>query len=165
MSSHREAPGISNDPVADSTDLYAFTSPDKPDSVTLIANYIPLEGPDGGPNFYNFGDDVLYEITVTNGGSVADAITYQFAFTTEYTNPNTFLYNTGQITSLTSSSWNVRQFYSVTKIKGGKSEVLASKLACPPVNVGVRSTPNYGALAQRRGASARRRLGLRRPAP
>ena len=147
MSSHREAPGISNDPVADSTDLYAFTSPDKPDSVTLIANYIPLEGPDGGPNFYNFGDDVLYEITVTNGGSVADAITYQFAFTTEYTNPNTFLYNTGQITSLTSSSWNVRQFYSVTKIKGGKSQVLASKLACPPVNVGVRSTPNYGALA------------------
>jgi hypothetical protein len=116
--------------------------------VTLIANYIPLEGPDGGPNFYNFGDDVLYEITVTNGGSVADAITYQFAFTTEYTDPNTFLYNTGPITSLTSSSWNVRQFYSVTKIKHGKSEVLASKLACPPVNVGVRSTPNYGALAR-----------------
>ena len=63
MSSHREAPGISKDPVADSTDLYAFTSPDHPDTVTLIANYIPLEGPDGGPNFYNFGDDVLYEIT------------------------------------------------------------------------------------------------------
>ena len=71
MSSHREAPGISKDPVADSTDLYAFTSPDHPDTVTLIANYIPLEGPDGGPNFYNFGDDVLYEIVVTNGGSVA----------------------------------------------------------------------------------------------
>ena len=77
MSSHREAPGISQDPVADSTDLYAFTSPDHPETVTLIANYIPLEGPDGGPNFYNFGDDVLYEITVTNGGTVADAITYQ----------------------------------------------------------------------------------------
>jgi hypothetical protein len=147
MSSHREAPGISNDPVADSTDLYAFTSPDHPETVTLIANYIPLEGPDGGPNFYNFGDDVLYEITVTNGGSVADAITYQFAFTTEYTDPNTFLYNTGPITSLTSSSWNVRQFYSVTRIKNGHSQVLAHKLACPPVNVGVRSTPNYGALA------------------
>ncbi len=147
MSSHREAPGISQDPVADSTDLYAFTSPDHPETVTLIANYIPLEGPDGGPNFYNFGDDVLYEITVTNGGSVADAITYQFKFTTEYTDPTTFLYNTGPITSLTSSSWNVRQFYSVTRIRHGKSEVLASRLACPPVNVGVRSTPNYGALA------------------
>ena len=147
MSSHREAPGISKDPVADSTDLYAFTSPDHPDTVTLIANYIPLEGPDGGPNFYNFGDDVLYEIVVTNGGSVADAITYQFKFTTEYTNPNTFLYNTGPITSLTSSSWNVRQFYSVTRIKQGVSQVLAHRLACPPVNVGARSTPNYGALA------------------
>jgi hypothetical protein len=148
MSSHREAPGISQDPVADSTDLYAFTSPDHPETVTLIANYIPLEGPDGGPNFYNFGDDVLYEITVTNGGSVADAITYQFKFTTEYTDPNTFLYNTGPITSLTSSTWNVRQFYSVTRIRHEKSEVLASRLACPPVNVGVRSTPNYGALAR-----------------
>src|SRR6202158_634454 len=73
MSSHREAPGISKDPVADSTDLYAFTSPDHPETVTLIANYIPLEGPDGGPNFYNFGDDVLYEINITSGGSVADA--------------------------------------------------------------------------------------------
>jgi hypothetical protein len=147
MSSHREAPGISNDPVADSTDLYAFTSPDHPEMVTLIANYIPLEGPDGGPNFYNFGDDVLYEITVTNGGSVADAITYQFEFTTRYTDPNTFLYNTGPITSLTSSSWNVRQHYSVTRIKNGHAQVLAHKLACPPVNVGVRSTPNYAALA------------------
>jgi len=60
MSSHREAPEISKDPVADSTDLYAFVSPDRHDTVTLIANYIPLEGPDGGPNFYEFGDDVLY---------------------------------------------------------------------------------------------------------
>jgi len=147
MSSHREAPGISKDPVADSTDLYAFTSPDHPNSVTLIANYIPLEGPDGGPNFYSFGDDVLYEIHVTNGGSAQDAITYQFKFTTEYTDPNTFLYNTGVITSLTSSSWNVRQFYSVTRIRNGHAEVLAHRLACPPVNVGVRSTPDYHALA------------------
>src|ERR1700688_5020897 len=147
MSSHREAPGISQDPVADSTDLYAFTSPDHPQTVTLIANYIPLEGPDGGPNFYNFGDDVFYEIVITNGGSVADAITYQFQFTTEFTDPNTFLYNTGPITSLTSSSWNVRQFYSVTRVKHGVAEALAHKLACPPVNVGVRSTPNYGNLA------------------
>lgn len=63
MSSHREAPEISKDPVADSTDVYAFVSPDKPDAVTLIANYIPLQGPAGGPNFYSFGDDVLYETT------------------------------------------------------------------------------------------------------
>ena len=66
MSSHREAPGISKDPVADSTDLYAFVSPDHPDTVTILANYIPLEGPAGGPNFYEFGDDVLYEIVIDN---------------------------------------------------------------------------------------------------
>ena len=68
MSSHREAPEISKDPVADSTDLYAFVSPDKPDTVTIIANYIPLEAPAGGPNFYEFGDDVLYEIHIDNNG-------------------------------------------------------------------------------------------------
>ena len=62
MSSHREAPEISKDPVADNTDVYAFVSPDKPDTVTLIANFIPFQNPQGGPNFYEFGDDVLYEI-------------------------------------------------------------------------------------------------------
>ena len=68
MSSHREAPEISKDPVADSTDLYAFVSPDEPDTVTLIANYIPLQHPDGGPNFYEFGDDLLYAIHIDNDG-------------------------------------------------------------------------------------------------
>ena len=69
MSSHREAPEISKDPVADGTDVYAFVSPDRPDTVTLIANFIPLQKPDGGPNFYEFGDDVLYEIHVANRGT------------------------------------------------------------------------------------------------
>jgi len=68
MSSHREAPQIAKDPVADSTDLYAFVSPDNPDTVTIMANYVPLESPDGGPNFYEFGDDVLYEINIDNNG-------------------------------------------------------------------------------------------------
>jgi len=92
MSSHREAPEISKDPVADSTDVYAFVSPDRPSTVTLIANYIPLEEPAGGPNFYEFGDDVLYAIHIdTNGDGAAD-ITYQFQFTTRLRNPDTFLY-------------------------------------------------------------------------
>ena len=68
MSSHREAPGTSQDPVADSTDLYAFVSPDDPSTVTMICNYIPLEGPAAGPNFYEFGDDVLYSIHIYNSG-------------------------------------------------------------------------------------------------
>ena len=68
MSSHREAPEISKDPVADNTDTYAFVSPDRPDTVTIISNYIPLEDPAGGPNFFEFGDDVLYRINVDNTG-------------------------------------------------------------------------------------------------
>ena len=68
MSSHREAPEISKDPVADNTDVYAFVSPDKPDTVTIITNYIPLENPAGGPNFFEFGDDVLYSIYIDNDG-------------------------------------------------------------------------------------------------
>jgi hypothetical protein len=149
MSSHREAPSISKDPVADNTDVYAFVSPDKPDTVTLIANYIPLEGPAGGPNFYEFGDDVLYEIVVDNDGNNVADVTYQFRFHTTIRNPNTFLYNTGPITSITSSNWNRVQTYTVTRIREGhRPEVLGSGLSCPPVNIGPRSTPNYGALAK-----------------
>src|SRR5207248_6018310 len=116
MSSHREAPEISKDPVADSTDVYAFVSPDKPDTVTLIANYVPLEGPAGGPNFYEFGDDVLYEILIDNNGDGAPDLIYAFEFRNEVSNPNTFLYNTGPIASLTDPNWNRRQFYKVTRI-------------------------------------------------
>lgn len=148
MSSHREAPGISKDPVADSTDLYAFVSPDNPNTVTVIANYVPLQLPAGGPNFYEFGDDVLYEIHVSNAGDSAADITYQFRFNTVLNNPNTFLYNTGQITALDSPSWNRRQFFSVTRIDSSGTNVLASNLPCPPCNVGTRSIPHYGPLAQ-----------------
>src|SRR5438270_5268958 len=149
MSSHREAPEISKDPVADSTDVYAFVSPDKPDTVTLIANYIPMEAPAGGPNFYAFGDDVLYQIHVDNDGDAIPNVTYQFRFRTQLRNPDTFLYNTGAIQSLDSPNWNNRQFYSVTKVDAnGNSTVLATGLACPPCNIGPLSTPGYSALTQ-----------------
>jgi len=75
MSSHREAREISKDPVADNTDVYAFVSPDKPDTVTLITNFVPLQDPPGGPNFFSFGDDVLYAIHIDNDG---DGITCRF---------------------------------------------------------------------------------------
>src|SRR5437016_9709195 len=113
MSSHREAPEISKDPVADSTDLYAFVSPDAPDMVTLIANYVPLQGPAGGPNFYEFGNNVLYEIHVDNNGDGVPDITFQLEFDTELQVGGTFLYNVGPITALNSPSWNRRQFYNV----------------------------------------------------
>jgi hypothetical protein len=148
VSSHREAPEISKDPVADSTDVYAFVSPDSPGTVTLIANYIPLEGPAGGPNFYAFGDDVLYEIHVDNNGDAEPDVTYQFRFRTQLADPDTFLYNTGPITSLSSPNWNRRQTYSVTRVTRSGAVVLAAGLSCPPCNIGPLSTPNYPALAQ-----------------
>jgi hypothetical protein len=147
MSSHREAPEIAKDPVADNTDFYAFVSPDQPDKVTLIANFVPLEEPAGGPNFYEFGDDVLYEINIDNDGDAVEDITYQFRFHTETRNPESFLYNTGPITTIDSPNWNRPQFYSVTQVVKGQATVLASGLACPPCNIGPRSTPNYQQLA------------------
>jgi hypothetical protein len=148
MSSHREAPEISKDPVADSTDLYAFVSPDRPDTVTLIANYIPLQEPAGGPNFYEFGDDVLYEIHIDNNGDSRADISFQFRFTTQVVNPETFLYNTAPITSLTSPNWNRRQTYSVSVASGsGSGRTIARGLTCPPCNIGPLSTPDYAALA------------------
>src|SRR5579859_6514698 len=147
MSSHREAPAISKDPVADNTDTYAFVSPDDPRTVTIICNYLPLEAPFGGPNFFEFGDDVRYEIHIDNDADGRPDITYEFEFQTEVRNPNTFLYNTGPIGSIDSANWNRRQFYSVTRVKHGHRQVLARNLACPPCNIGPGSTPNYDALA------------------
>ena len=148
MSSHREAPEISKDPVADSTDLYAFVSPDAPDTVTLIANYLPLQGPAGGPNFYEFGDDVLYEIHIDNDGDARADVTYQFRFSTTVANPDTFLYNTGPIEALNSPSWNRKQTYTVTRVDAnGRCSELGRGLACPPCNIGPLSTPDYAALA------------------
>ena len=148
MSSHREAPEIAQDPVADSTDLYAFVSPDRPDTVTLIANYVPLQAPAGGPNFYQFGDDVLYAIHIDNDGDARPDISYEFRFRTRLRDPATFLYNVGPILSLDSPNWNSRQFYSVRRVNGsGQVTELGSGLPCPPCNIGPLSTPRYARLA------------------
>src|SRR5687767_2206958 len=135
-SSHREAPLISQDPLADNTDVYAFVSPATPDKVTLISNFIPLQLPSSGPNFWKFDDNVLYEIMVDNDGDAVEDVTFQFRFRTETRNPNTFLYNTGVISSIDDEDWNVRQFYSVTRFDGprrGKGVVLAENIPSPPV--------------------------------
>jgi hypothetical protein len=144
VSSHREAPEIAKDPVADNTDLYAFVSPDAPDKVTIIANFIPLQSPFGGPNFFEFGDDVRYAIHITNGGTANTDITYRFHFSTKIRNKNTFLYNTGPISSIKDPNWNRPQFYRVVRRLGKSNwKLLAQGLRVPPVNVGPRSTPDY----------------------
>ncbi len=144
-SSHREAPLISQDPVADNTDVYAFRDVADRTKVDLVANYIGLEDPAGGPNFAKFGDDVVYEIHIDNNGDARDDITYQFRFRTIIGNGNTFLYNTGPIDPNSYANQNVKQVYSVRRIKNGLSSVVATNVPTPPVNVGVRSTPNYPA--------------------
>lgn len=148
MSSHREAPQISKDPNADSTDVYAFISTDTPGSVTLICNYIPLQLPDGGPNFNEFADDVLYAINIDNTGSGNPAISFQFKFTTTPSQSDTFLYNDGPITSPTAATWNRPQTYTLTRVDyaadgSATSTVLGQNLVVPPCNVGPGSTPNY----------------------
>ena len=146
-SSHREAPLISQDPLADNTDLYAFVSPERPDRVVLISNFVPLQFPSSGPNFWRFDDNVLYEIMVDNTGDAVEDITFQFRFRTEIRNPNTFLYNTGQVTSFDDPDLNVRQFFQVTYVTGprrtGSARIVADNVPVQPAYVGISSMPNY----------------------
>ena len=132
-SSHREAPLISEDPSADSTDTYAFRSPDKPDTVTLIANLIPGEDPAAGPNWYTFSPSARYDIYADKNGDGKPDIWWYFRFKNQA--PVAFLQNT-------------QQSYTVTRVDGkGKPRVVGSGLLTPPDNIGPRSTPNYHALA------------------
>ena len=155
MSSHREAPEVSKDPVVDNTDTYAFVSPDNPETVTIISNYIPAEVPAGGPTFYEFGNDVLYKIHIDNDGDGFADIVYEFTFEQKFANPNTFLYNTGPISSLVDPNWNKRQLYSVVRKDSKGSKVLGENLACPPCNIGPRSTPKYAPLKMKRSTRCR----------
>ena len=127
------------------------SSPPTPDRVTLIANFIPFEAAYGGPNFFKFDDNVLYEIMVDNDGDAVEDVTFQFRFRTDVATTNTFLYNTGPITSL-----DVAELQRPAVLHGDAGRrpatprarhVLAADLPTPPVNVGLRSTPNYAALA------------------
>ncbi|MEO8383191.1 MAG: DUF4331 domain-containing protein [Acidobacteriota bacterium] len=147
-SSHREAPLITEDPTMDNTDVYAFRSPDAQDTVTILANFIPLEEPSNGPNFYNFSPSGLYEIHIDNNGDAKADITYQFRFRTDVRNPNTSHYNLGPITTLDDADLSFRQFYTVTRVAGnGTSTTLGSDFQVAPANIGPKSTPDYASLA------------------
>lgn len=158
-SSHREAPLIAGDPLADNTDVYAFRSyePGREDYVTLLWNHVPLEPPSGGPQFYPFGDDVLYNISIDNTGDGVDDITYRFKFQTEVVNGDSVLgmaapNQDGVIRSLNDPDYNLRQRYVVSEIRPGlfgrdRVRVLGRGLVTPPSNIGSRATPNYETLA------------------
>lgn len=150
-SSHREAPLIAQDPMADNTDLYAFVDPNDKSMVTLIANFIPFQDPDGGPNFYQFDPNVVYAIHIDNNGDAIEDLTFEWRFRTEVRTAGTFLYNTGPVTSLTDPDLNVRQFYALTRIDGprrtGTRTLVAENLPVMPPNIGPRSFPSYNELA------------------
>lgn len=146
-SSHREAPLIAGDPKADATDLYAFRSPDKTDTVTLIANYLPFQEAAGGPNFYTFDPRVRYEINVDNNGDAKADLTYRFVFYTKYETDKTFLYTTGKVNNLFEPTLNVKQAYDLFSVDGhGKQTLVAKNVPVAPSNVGPASMPNYSRL-------------------
>src|SRR5438876_6518449 len=90
-SSHREAPMIANDPLADNTDLYAFKDPNNPNKINIIANFVPFQLPQGGPNYYSFGENIRYEIHIDNNTATpGDDIVYRFTFTKTNEDPTTF---------------------------------------------------------------------------
>jgi hypothetical protein len=152
-SSHSEAPGTTKDRLIDDTDLYAFVANDAPSAVTFVGNWVPLIEPNSGPNFASFDDNASYYINVDNVGDAHKHIRFELEFNTTRQNPNTFLYNTGVVTSLTDPDLNVRQTYTLTRIdvdgQGTEHEtVLGSGLPVAPAFVGPVSMPDYAGLAQ-----------------
>ena len=145
-SSHREAPLISQDPSADLTDMYVFRSPDAPNTVTAIMNVWPYAAPNGGPNWQRFDENVRYSMHVTQDGGNTEDLRLDFRFRTETRNGNTFLLNTGPVSSLNDPNLNVRQFYSVDLVTGGQTTRLADNVPVAPPNVGPKSFPNYDAV-------------------
>jgi len=139
-SSHREAPLIANDPLADNTDVYAFRSPDDTNTVTIIANYIPFELPQGGPNYYSFGENIHYEIHIKNNDSSsnADDITYRFTFTQTNQDSTTFF-------NIRLGKQNLKTTYTLQKsVEGGGFVNIVTNGTVPPANIGPRSIDSNG---------------------
>ncbi|MEV5320043.1 DUF4331 domain-containing protein [Streptomyces sp. NPDC052687] len=150
-SSHREAPLISGTPQFDNTDLYAFVSPDKPDTTTLIANWTPFEEPAGGPNFFPFAEDAQYDLRVDRDGDAREDLVFRYTFRTHVKNGNTFLYNTGPVESLDDPDLNVTQTYDIELIRLKNLRPvsrtrIADEVPVAPSNVGKASMPDYGKL-------------------
>ena len=151
-SSHREAPLISNDPQADNVDVYAFRSPNNVNMITLIATYIPMQLPQGGPNYYTFGENIRYEIHVDNDASiVGDEVTYRFTFKRVNEDPTTFF-------NIRLGKQNLKTTYTLQRsIDGGLSfQTIVTDGVVPPPNIGPRSiespvglnAPSYASLMQ-----------------
>ncbi|HLF64382.1 MAG TPA: DUF4331 family protein [Saprospiraceae bacterium] len=134
-SSHREAPYIADDPLADNTDLYAFVSPDDPNTITIIAAFVPLQFPNGGPNYYHYGENVLYEIHIDNNVSTkGDDVIYRFTFKRTNQDPSTFF-------NIRLGAENIKTTYDLVRsVDGGKTfTLIVNDGFVPPYNIGPRS--------------------------
>ena len=168
-SSHREAPDILADPTADNTDVYAFTAPDAPDSLTVVANWIPLEEPAGGPYFGKLDPKARYYVKLDNTGDGYEDVAYRWKFRQFFRNPNTFLDAAPTVDSVDDPDINFVQRYDLYKEtyrnrKLVKTERIAHDVPVAPANTGPKTVPNYDAVAA--GAitpAARRRQVVRRP--
>ncbi|MGH4026633.1 MAG: DUF4331 domain-containing protein, partial [Pseudonocardiaceae bacterium] len=148
-SSHREAPLIALDPSVDNTDVWAFTSPDSPDTVTMIANWAPLSEPNGGPTFYPWAEGAHYDINVDSDGNSEPDLTYRWIFETQDGRDGTFLYNNGPVTSLDDENLLFRQTYDLQLIDAaGNVQTLLDNAPSAPSNLGAASVPNYADLTQ-----------------
>jgi hypothetical protein len=148
-SSHREAPLTAANPLIDNTDTYAFVSPDKPDTTTLVANWIPFEDPAGGPNFYPFGaDGYRYNIKVDSNGDGKPDITYRWTFSNNDKRAgSTFLYANGPVNSFNDATLLFKQTYKLEAIDAaGKSTTIVDAGKVAPSNIGMATMPNYSAL-------------------
>jgi hypothetical protein len=155
-SSHREAPLVAADPSIDNTDVYAFVSPDKPDTVTIVADFIPFEEPNGGPNFYPFATDARYNLLIDNDGDAKPDVTMRFTFSTnDRRGTNTFLYNNGPVTSINDENLLFRQTYTLeTSVDGERWTPRIKDAPVAPSRVGPASMPNYQALRDQAITSA-----------
>ncbi|MFD7227151.1 DUF4331 domain-containing protein [Streptomyces sp. NPDC059881] len=150
-SSHREAPLISGQPQYDTTDVYAFVSPDRPDTTTIVANWLPFEEPAGGPNFYRFADDARYDVHIDSDGDAQGDLLYRWTFHDQVKNGDTFLFNTGPVTSLDDPDLNITQTYDVELLRLRDQHVIsttkiANDVPVAPSNVGKASMPDYAKL-------------------
>jgi hypothetical protein len=148
-SSHREAPGILKDPTADNTDVWAFTAPDAPGSLTVVANWIPLADPAGGPNFYPLDENARYYVKIDNTGDGYEDVAYRWDFKTRFRNPNSFLYATPTVDSVNDPDVNLVQTYDLYKeTYNAKRQLVSSRRIANdapvvPDNVGPKTIPNF----------------------
>ena len=148
-SSHREAPAVTEDPLADDTDFYMFRDPRDPTRVVLIGNWIPFEEPAGGPNFHHFGENIRYQFHIDSDGDGIEDITFRFLFTRHVRTGTTFLNITGGFSSIASTNLNVYYTYSIDRIIGPADSAppsaitrIADGLLEAPPNVGPKSYPS-----------------------